>query len=209
MKTVRLVVIAVLALTLIGLGFWGGCHLARKPSTLTESTLIETVRQVAKLVTIEHHMADIVTFEEESPWPIFGRDRKGVIIARGKVLAGFDLKKPIACRIAASESPPAVDVRLPAPEIIAVDATYHYYDVQNLTREQHEWLLTRAQWTLRTSARKAGVLRDAERSLAQLLAGLFPNVRFALTFGDRPYTDSPAPPDAGPESKPIDDRPPP
>jgi hypothetical protein len=188
MKTLRIALMAFVVAFLVAVGVWIGVHAGRKPADLTESVVVERVRQIAKLATIEHYIADIVTFEEPSPWPIFGRDRKAIVIARGKVLAGFDLKKPISCRIVAAGTNRVVELDLPAPEIIALGPSYQYYDLQNLTKEQNEWLLAKAKSTIRSASRKAGVLDDAERSLALFLSGLFPSVRFSLTFGDTPYS---------------------
>ena len=188
MKTIHAVLLVALAIIILGLGVWLGLHAGRKPAQLTEAVVLEKVRQIAKLATIEYYIADIVTFEEQSPWPIFGRDKKALVIARGKVLAGFDLKKPIACRMSSTDTNSTVEIHLPRPEIIAVDPSYQYYDLQNLTKEQNEWLLVKAKRTMVAAARKAGVFEDAERSLALFLSGLFPNVRFSIIFGDKPYT---------------------
>jgi hypothetical protein len=188
MKTTHALLLIVVASAIMGLGIWVGRHAGKTPAELTESVVVEKVRQIAKLATIEHYIADIVTFDEPSPWPIFGQDAKALVIARGKVLAGFDLKKPISCRMQFSGTNTTVELRLPKPEIIAVDPTYQYYDLKNLTKEQNEWLLLKAKRTMVSAARKAGVFEDAERSLALFLSGLFPSVRFRITFGDTPYT---------------------
>lgn len=187
MKISHILTATIAMAAILSLGIWVGRQAGRQPAELTESVVLAQVRQIAKLATIEHYITDIVTFEEPSPWPIFGKDRKALVIARGKVLAGFDLEKPISCRIQSPGTNTLVALRLPAPEIIAVDPTYQYYDLQNLTKDQNQWLLGRAKRTLVTAAQKAGVFEDAERSLALLLSKLFPTVRFTLTFGDKPY----------------------
>jgi hypothetical protein len=115
------------------------------------------------------------------------KDKKAIVIARGKVLAGFDLKKPISCRMQSAGTNIIVEIHLPRPEIIAVDPSYQYYDLQNLTKEQNEWLLTKAKRTMIAATQTAGVFEDAEYSLALFLSGLFPSVHFSLTFGDTPY----------------------
>ncbi len=187
MKTIYVALLGLAAAALLGLGVWIGLRAGRKPAELTETVVIEKVRQIAKLATVEHQIAEIVTFEEESPWPIFGRDKKALVVARGKVLAGFDLKKPISCRMTASGRERSVEIHMPAPEIIAVDPSYQFYDDRNLTKEQREWLLATCKRTIASAARKAGMFEDAERSLALFLSTVFPDVRFSLTFGDRPY----------------------
>ena len=187
MKTTHLVILVIVAVAILGLGIWIGRHAVKKPAELTESVILEKVRRIAKLATIEHYIADIVTFEEPSPWPIFVKDKKALVIARGKVLAGFDLKKPISCRMQSTGTNVIVEIHLPKPEIIAVDPSYQYYDLQNLTKEQNEWLLAKAKRTMIAAAQAAGVFEDAEQSLALFLSSLFPAVHFSITFGDAPY----------------------
>jgi hypothetical protein len=188
MKASQIAVGVIAILVLLGFGFWIGRHTGAKSAQITETVVIEKVRQIAKIATIEHHIADIVTFEEQSPWPIFGKDKKALVIARGKVLAGFDLKKPITCRVQSTGTNTTVELRLPKPEIMAVDPSYEYYDLQNLTKDQNQWLLGKAKRTMVVAAQKAGIFEDAERSLALFLGGLFPTVRFSITFGEIPYT---------------------
>lgn len=183
----RVLLGVVLASAIMGLGVWIGQHTGKSRADITEAIVVEKVRQIAKLATIQHYIADIITFEQPSPWPIFGQDKKALVIARGNVLAGFDLKKPFSCQMQRTGTNITVELRLPAPEIIAVDPSYQYYDLQNLTKEQNEWLLGRARRTMIAAAQKAGVFEDAQRSLALFLSGLFPGVRFSLTFGNTAY----------------------
>lgn len=176
------------AAAILGIGFLTGRQTSKKPVELTESVILEQVQQVAKLATAEHYISEVVKFDEASPWPaIFGKDKKALIIARGKVFAGFDMRQPVSCRIHSAGTNVIIEITLPEPRILAVEPTYEIYQFENLTTDQHEWLLGRAKRLMAAAAVKAGAFENAERSLALFLSGLFPTVNFSLTFGDKIY----------------------
>lgn len=151
--------------------------------TLVEHVVVEKIQKAAKLVTIEHFIADIVDFKEDEPF--YKKDKKALIIAKGKVSAGFDLNKGIAVSVASAEK--MISIRLPEPQILSVDCTYKFYDKQgDITIDDDNYLLTRAKSTIQGAALKAGILLQARESITGQLGLYFENYKISITFGDVP-----------------------
>jgi hypothetical protein len=151
--------------------------------TLVEHVVVEKIQRAAKLVTIEHFIADVVDFKEDEPF--YKKDKKALIIAKGKVSAGFDLNRGIAVSVASPEK--LISIRLPEPQILSVDCTYKFYDKQgDITIDDDNYLLTRSKSTLQGAALKAGILQQAKESIKNQLGLYFENYKVSITFGDIP-----------------------
>lgn len=143
-----------------------------------ETPSVDRIREVAKVVSIEYFMSDIIEYHNDNMWPF--RNTNVLVIAKAKVLAGFDLKKKFSINIVESEDDNNPDKRreihiiLPPPRIIAVEPNYRYYDISgSVPIETHNWILLRAKNTLRSSAIEAGILEDAKSSIHSYLRQMF------------------------------------
>lgn len=58
---------------------------------ITHQVSLKDVEQVAKLISVEYHMADVVDYNDKKIWPF--KDHKILVIAKAKIFAGFDLNK--------------------------------------------------------------------------------------------------------------------
>ena len=61
----------------------------KTPVTINNDIVIKRVTQVAKLVSVEYYMSDIFDYRDERIWPF--KDKKLLVIAKARVIAGFDL----------------------------------------------------------------------------------------------------------------------
>lgn len=156
---------------------------------VTESLVLNRIRDVAKIVTVEYHMADAIDYRNDRMWPF--QDNRALVIARAKVLAGFDLtdgNMEIAIRETGdsktTEKPvPFIRITLPPPEIISVDPTIQYHDLQGaLPMDIHNWMLLRARNQLKQAAIQAGILARAEQSIRVQVAGMFPGANITIDF---------------------------
>ncbi len=144
---------------------------APKPPELSETLVLERIRRVAKLATIEYGMADIISFNQEMPW--YAPDKQVVVIADGVVLAGVDLQDGTTCRVTGSGTNRTVALSLPAAKILSVDVNFRYFlDKGGLTPEDRTWILTRGKRAIREKAVRTGVLKKAEQNAASVLASL-------------------------------------
>jgi len=151
---------------------------------IQEDLVIDQIRQISKFVSVEYHMADIIEYTEDQYLPFF--DKKMLIIAKARVLAGFDFDKGISVTVEEREGKKqAVHIILPRPEIISVEPEYRYYDIQGrIPAEDHTLILAGAKITLRQAALRAGILDKARESVQTRLPCLFPSSEVYITFSN-------------------------
>ncbi len=92
--------------------------------------LLEKIKQVCKLITVEGEFSEIFTHRDEKNlfFKLFQTEKKALLIVKAKVMIGFDLTK-----INIEINTPKRQVRLsqfPEPEILSIDNDLEYYDVQ-------------------------------------------------------------------------------
>jgi hypothetical protein len=155
--------------------------------------------EVAKLVSIEYFMADVVDYKDEKIWPF--SDKKILVIAKAKILAGFDLNRgfnltvheePKAIEQSGQEDRPLIErntrrlvVSLPSPQIIAIDPDYKYYDIQgDPPPEAHTYVLNLAKVQLHQAALNEGILEKAKASITNQLTQIFSDFDLAVVFSN-------------------------
>jgi len=92
--------------------------------------LLEKIKQVCKLITVEGEFSEIFTHRDEKNlfFNLFQMEKKALLIIKAKVMIGFDLTK-INIEISTHQK----QVRLsefPEPEILSIDNDLEYYDIQ-------------------------------------------------------------------------------
>ncbi|MGE0084737.1 MAG: DUF4230 domain-containing protein [Desulfococcaceae bacterium] len=149
---------------------------------MREDLVIDRIRQIAKFVSVEYHMADIIEYTQEQYLPFW--DKKMLIIAKARVLAGFDFDKGISVTVEErGGQKQAVHITLPRPEIISVEPEYRYYDIRgSIPAEDHTLILSRAKTALRQAAIREGILDKARESVQIRLPYLFPASEVYITF---------------------------
>ncbi len=119
--------------------FGAGLFLAKyisifSPQQVTETStevLLERVRKVAKLVTVEGEFSEIYTHKDYYYFDFWPLQKKALLKVKARVLVGFDLEKmtfqtyPEEKRLVISE--------LPEPEILSIEPEITYYDMHQGT----------------------------------------------------------------------------
>jgi len=152
---------AVLAVFVCGflIGRW-----RTRREAVSSAPVVQAVRRIARLATIEMEIADVVRYEEVKTILVFDIPKNATLRLRGKVIGGFDLARGFDVEADATRR--LVTVRLPAPQIIAVDDRLEWFD------EHSGWLnpITsndRTHWTqwargaLARAAKDAGLLEKS------------------------------------------------
>ena len=151
------------ALAVFLAGFFLGRWRTRR-AAVSSAPVVEAVRRIARLATIEMEIADVVRYEEVRTILFFDIPKNATLRLRGKVIGGFDLARGFDVKADATRR--LVTVRLPAPQIIAVDDRLEWFD------EHSGWLnpITpndRTHWTqwargaLARAAKDAGLLEKS------------------------------------------------
>ena len=127
------------SLLMLGLGAGGGIWVynnfgggSRRKSEPTEeaSVLIDRIEKVFKVVMAEGYFTEIYNYQHDLDiWHLFKDKKKALIIAKAKVLVGFDFSK-VRWRVE-GESKQLVVEYFPAPEILSMDTEYKFYDIES------------------------------------------------------------------------------
>jgi hypothetical protein len=165
-------------LILLGLGFGiaqralNPSWLRSQPPQITHDIVVEQLQDVAKLVSTEMTLRDVVVFQHTR----FGSRKKALLVVKGKVMAGIDLKKGSDVRI--DHSARRITITLPPAEILAVDVMdVDTYDesaglLNPFTTADRDLMQQRVRGTLVAAGQHSGLLTQADRSARQMLQEL-------------------------------------
>jgi hypothetical protein len=175
--SLRLGVGAVLVVlgVLLGLAVSRGVDALVHPgrTTINQAAVVERLQTVAKLITTEAMVRDVVTYE--NTW--LGSTKRSLVIVTGKTLVGFDLSVPP--RVGVRQLDRHIALTLPHARLLGVDIVdlRTYDESRGLWNPFHPadrdtiFLLARRQVSM--AAADLAVLQHAEQSAQQLLSGLF------------------------------------
>jgi hypothetical protein len=138
------------------------------------------VRDLLQLHTYEHIYRDIVYFGEERSFLFFRTmDRRLLFSVNFRVRAGIDLAEELRI-IPDSDDPTRLYVRLPAPEVLLVDAdesSIHQYFLREhggrITWLEYSDQLESAKDRIRAEAIARGILEQAETNAVRVLRNFF------------------------------------
>jgi hypothetical protein len=158
------------ALAVFSAGFFLGRWRTRREA-VSSAPVVQAVRRIARLATIEMEIADVVRYEEVKTILVFDVPKNATLRLRGKVMGGFDLDRGFDVEADAARR--RVVVRLPAPQVIAVDDRLEWFD------ERSGWLnpitpSDRTRWTqwargaLARAAKDAGLLEKSSAHAREL-----------------------------------------
>jgi hypothetical protein len=103
-----------------------------KEVTLHQSTvLLEKIRSVSKLVSVEGEFAEIYKYEntKERFLSLISSKKKALIVINAKAMIGYDLKKvEIKSDI---DNKRIILTNFPQPEVLSIEPELEFYDIQN------------------------------------------------------------------------------
>jgi hypothetical protein len=104
---------------------------AQSASTRYESTLLlERIEKVFKVVMAEGYFSEIYNYQDQRKiLYLFNDPKKAMIIARSKVLVGFDFAK-VRFSLSDTDKRTLVIDAFPEPEVLSIDTDYKFYDIQ-------------------------------------------------------------------------------
>jgi len=172
LRTAGLLIAGVLVGVLLMRGA-GSLLPGQRQTTITQSTVVQRLESVAKLVTTEAIVRDVVNYRQT----FLGSTKRALVIVTGKALVGVDLRVPP--RITVHERDRHIALVFPHARLLGVDITdlRTYDERRGLWNPFHPadrdtiFLLARAQ--LAHAAQDMDVIEHAERSAALLMQSLF------------------------------------
>lgn len=122
----------ILGALVVGLVFYFLRNRLTKSKTEEQSVvLLEKIRNVSKMITVEGDFSEIMHFEDVKDvfLNLVSSRKKAIVLANAKVLIGFDMKK---IRIRSNpENKKLVMEYFPDPEILSIETDIQYYDVKH------------------------------------------------------------------------------
>ena len=164
-------------------------------TTLSQEMVVEQVRAVAKLVSSEMTVRDVVTYENTR----YGSTKRALIVVTGKILAGIDLERGTEVRIDSARK--HITIVIPEAQVLAVDIVQlRTYDEQRglwnpFQPEDRDAIYQSVRRQLHRAAADMGIVQRANVSAARMLETMFSVDGYTteVRFG------APAPPLDGPK----------
>lgn len=138
-------------------------------TTVSQSVVVEQTRAVARLVTSETMLRDVVTYQNQR----LGSTKRSLVVVTGKVLTGFDLDRGTAVTV--DHPARRIRITLPPPEVMGVEITeLKTYDEQRglwnpFRPADRDTIFTLARRQLIQAAGEVELARHAEESARRLL----------------------------------------
>lgn len=156
----------------------------RNQTTITHSLVLEKVQAVAKLVSSESTMRDVVIYEDT--W--YGSTKRSLVVVTAKVLAGINLEKGADVRI--DEQAHKINIMLPPATLLATDISeMKTYDEQRglwnpFAPADRDKIYQQARQQFQDAAQQAKLTEHANQSAKQMLEALFSRDGFSaeVTF---------------------------
>jgi hypothetical protein len=136
---------------------------------VSQAVVIEQTRAVARLVTSETMLRDVVAYENSR----LGSTKRSLVIVTGKVLTGFDLDRGLA--VAVDQPTRRIRITLPPPAVMGVEVTeLKTYDEQQglwnpFRPADRDTIFALARRQLVRAAGEVELARHAEDSARRLL----------------------------------------
>lgn len=157
-----------LALAFVG-GGWAAYRLfapksVEKPQE-EASVLLEKVREVLKLTTVEGEFSEVYGYNEYSGSFSWLWDKKALVRVQATVAVGYDLSN---VQMEADSAARVLRIGpLPKPQILSVDHTVDYYDVstglfQSFSPQDLTWINQQAKKNILAKAQESDLLQKAE-----------------------------------------------
>ena len=167
--TVVVACVAILGLTWLTSRF----SLQPNSTTVSHSVVVERVQKVAKLVSSETTLRDVIIYEDT--W--YGSTKRSLVVVTGKVLAGINLDAGNSVQI--DEKARRITITLPQPGILGIEITeMKTYDEQRglwnpFSAADRDALFQRAREQLEQTSRDLKITETARQSARELLEGMF------------------------------------
>jgi hypothetical protein len=165
----------------------------RPQTTVTHGVVVERMRAVAKLVSSETTVRDVVVYQNRR----LGSTKRSLVVVTGKVLAGIDLDA--GSQVDVDHPSRRVRIALPRAKVIGVEVTQlRTYDERSglwnpFRPEDRDTIYQLARDQLINAAGELGVTAHAEESARRLLGALIPSDGYSVEISF-----------AGPESRMVD-----
>ena len=146
-----------------------GAFVGRSPTTITNDVVVDQIRAVAKLVSSEATVRDVIVYE--NTW--YGSTKRSLVVVTGRLLAGIDLRDNPDVSI--DHARRQIKIRIPPAKLIAVEIRdMQTYDEHGglwnpFTPEDRNLIQRQARAQLMAAGGQLELIRHANESAVELL----------------------------------------
>ncbi len=161
--------------------------------------LVESIRKVAKLVTVEGQFSEIYTYEDYWKYDYGPFRKKALIRIKARVSVGYDLTQMSIEAI--PEQKKVIISDLPDPTIMSIDHDLDYYDItegtfNSFSKDDYNRMNQNAKDKIREQAVGSDLFLAAEEqsnSMLEMVRFMVEGIGWTLEFEPRtvPVTDNP------------------
>jgi hypothetical protein len=164
---------------------WLTSRFALQPNstTVNHSVVVESVQKVAKLISSETTLRDVVIYEDT--W--YGSTKRSLVVVTGKVLAGINLDSGSSVEI--DEKAKKITITLPQPQILGIEITeMKTYDEQRglwnpFNAADRDAMFQTAREQLEKTGSDLKITETARESARELLKGMFASNGYSVEVG--------------------------
>ncbi|MFT5763190.1 MAG: hypothetical protein ACI8X3_000609 [Saprospiraceae bacterium] len=134
--------------------------------------LMEKIKTVAKLVTVEGYFSEVYSYEDYWGYDISLFQKKALIRVKAKVSVGYDLTK-MSIEARPFENTLVIS-NLPDPEIMSIDHDLDYYDLSegtfnSFSKDDYNKMNSSSKEKIREQVRKSDIFLAAEKQSNDML----------------------------------------
>ncbi len=140
---------------------------------LDQALVIEKIQKVAKIVTSEVTLRDVITYEDT--W--YGSTKRSLVVVTGKVLAGVNLESGTSVNI--DDHVKKIIITLPQTTILSTEITdIKTYDEKSglwnpFTPEDKDKIFKSAREKINNTAMELSLTKNSQQNLTELLESTF------------------------------------
>lgn len=153
----------------------------RRDSTI----LLERIEKVFKVVMAEGYFSEIYNYQDQKKILYLLSDpKKAMIIAKSKVLVGFDFAK-VRFQVPADGSKKIIVEAFPDPEVLSIDTDYKFYDIapgylNHFSSEDYTHILEDAKQAMHERAMQSDLPRIANNQIQYMMLQLASSMGWQL-----------------------------
>ena len=161
------------------------------PPTITHQAVVDRLREVAKLVSVEMTLRDVVTYEQTQ----YRSTKRALLVVTARVSAGIDLAADTDVQIDSAEK--RIIVSLPPAQILGVDVLdVTTYDERAglwnpFRAEDRDAIQRRVRTHMISTAEQSGILKHADESASKILVGLLARDGYTVEIRRPPVQRAP------------------
>ena len=152
----------------------------RERTSVSHSMIVDKVRAVAKLVTSETTIRDVVVYK--NTW--YGSTKQSLVVVTGRLLAGIDMNRGADVKV--DDAAKRIEITLPKAGIMALEISdMQTYDERGglwnpFTRDDRDAIQRQARAQLTAAGGQLALIRHANESAVELLRMLLAKDGYAV-----------------------------